>query len=178
MPHLVSPPGICLLSTPNNSLHLYRNPMMTEFAFFSNRAERWKRDLATLWGNFNICPCLNHLELPGHSLAELISVSSFKVWGNTWDPHQDMAYLLVCLDNTTEDRQYGVSLVWVNPNQTRTSMEEVVEKLAACPSSGTNWHYTPAQLYEGSGHAPLPKGKHLGNPASSSSWPQVVYPSG
>ena len=26
-----------------NSLHLYRNHMMTKFAFFSNRAERWKR---------------------------------------------------------------------------------------------------------------------------------------
>ena len=116
--------------------------MMTEFAFFSNRAERWKRDLATLWGNFDICPHLNCLELPGHSPAELISVSSFKVWGNTWDPSHNMAYLLVHLGNTTEERQYGVSLVWVNPNQTRAStMEEAVEKLAACPSSGTDWPY-------------------------------------
>ena len=41
-------------------------------------------------------------------------------------------------------------------------MEEAVEKLAACPSSGTNWPYTLAQLYEGSCHAPLPKDKHLG----------------
>ena len=52
--------------------------MRTEFAFFSNWVERWKRDLATLWGNFDICPHLNHLELPSHSPAELISVSSFK----------------------------------------------------------------------------------------------------
>ena len=74
-----------------------------------------------------------------------------------------MAYLLVCLGNTMESWQYSVSLVWVNPNQTRAStMDEVVEKLAACPSSGTNWHYALAQLYEGSGHVPLPKGKHLG----------------
>ena len=40
-------------------------------------------------------------------------------------------------------------------------MEEAVEKLAACPSSGTDWPYVLAQLYEGSGHMPLPKGKHL-----------------
>ena len=172
--------------------------MMTEFAFFSNRVERWKRDLATLWGNFDVCPHLNCLELPGHSPAKLISVSSFKVWGNTWDPHHEMAYLLVCLGNTTEDRQYGVSLVWVNPNQTRTStIEEAVEKLAAYPSSGTSWPYALAQLYEGSGHAPLPKGKHLGilpqgkAEETSYGWisqldvcqlnsaiPQVVYPSG
>ena len=104
-----------------NSLHLYRNHMMTEFAFFSNRVERWKRDLASLWGNFNMCPCLDHFELPGHSPAELISASSFKVLGNTQEPHHDITYLLVHLGHTTEDRQYGVSLVWVNPNQTRTS---------------------------------------------------------
>ena len=136
---------------------------MTEFAFFSNRVERWKRDLATLWGNFNICPCLNCLELPGHSPVELTSVSSFKVWGNTWDPHHNMAYLLVHLGDTTEERQYGVSLFWVSPEQARAStMEEAVERLAACPSSGTDWPYALVQLYEGSGHAPLPKGKHLG----------------
>ena len=41
-------------------------------------------------------------------------------------------------------------------------MEEVVEKLAACPSSGTDWPYALAQLYEGSRHTPLPKDKHLG----------------
>ena len=69
-----------------NSQHIYGNHMMTEFAFLSNRAERWKRDLATLWGNFDVCHHLNCLELPGHSPAELISVSSFKVWRNTTWP--------------------------------------------------------------------------------------------
>ena len=172
--------------------------MMTELAFFLNRAERWKRDLATVWGNFDVCPCLNHLELPGHSPAELVSVSSFKVWGNTQDPHHNMDYLLVHLGDTIEDRQYGVSLVWVNPNQTRTStIEEAVEKLATCPSSGTDWPYALVQLYKGSGHAPLLKGKHLGilhqGKAEETSCgqisqldvhqllsagPQVVYPSG
>ena len=137
--------------------------MMAEFTFFSNRVERWMKDLSTLWGNLNVCPHLNHLELPCHSPAELISVSSFKVWGNIQDPHCDMAYLLVCLGNTAEDRQYRVSLVWVNPNQTRaTTMEELVEILAICPSSGPNWTYTLVQLYKGSGHVPLPKGIHLG----------------
>ena len=53
-------------------------------------------------GDFDICLPLNCLELPSHSPAELISVSSFKVWGNVWNPHHDMAYLLVCLGNTIE----------------------------------------------------------------------------
>ena len=171
---------------------------MTKFAFFLNRAEMSKKDLATLWGSFDICPCLSHLELPGHPPVELVSVSSFKVWGNSQDPHHDMAYLLVHLGNTTEERHYGVSLVWVSPKQARASMmEKVVEKLAAYPSSGTNWPYILAQLYEGSGHAPLPKGKHLGilpeGKAEETSYgqisqldihqllsagTQVVYPSG
>ena len=149
-------------------------------------------------GNINVCPCLNCLELPCHSPAKLISVSSFKIWGNIQDPHHDMAYLLIHLGNTTENRQYGVSLVWVNPNQTRaTTMEEAVEKLVACPSSGPDWPYALVQLYGGSGHAPLPKGKHLGilpqGKVEETSYgqisqldvhqllsarPQVVYPSG
>ena len=135
---------------------------MTEYAFFVNKVERWKKDMAPLWGNFNVCPHLDHLELPCHSLVELFSISSFKVWGNIQEPHHDIAYLLVCIGNTTEDRHYGISLVWVNPNQARAStMEEVVETLTTCPSSGTDWPYVLAQLYEGSHHAPFHKDKHL-----------------
>ena len=124
---------------------------------------RWKKDMAPLWGNFNICPHLDHLELPCHSLVELFSVSSFKVWGNIHKPCHNIAYLLECIGNTTEDTHYGISLVWVNPTQARAStMEEAVEMLTACPSSGTDWPYALVQLYKGSCHTPLPKDKHLG----------------
>ena len=85
---------------------------MTEFAFFLNRAERWKKDFVTLWGNLDICLHLDHLELPSHSPVELTSVSWFKVWENIWAPHHDMAYFLVHLGNTIEGIQYGVSLLW------------------------------------------------------------------
>ena len=62
-----------------------------------------------------------------------------------------------------KDRQYSISLVWVDPNQVRaTTMEEAVKKLTACTSSGTDWPYALAQLYEGPCHTPLPKDKHLG----------------
>ena len=76
-------------------------------------------------------------------------------------------------------------------------MEEAVETLTACPSSGTDWPYALAQLYEGSCHVPLPKDKHLGIlpqrkvEETSCGWisqldvcklisasPQVVYPIG
>ena len=85
-------------------------------------------------GNLDICPHLDCLELPCHSPTELTSISSLKIWGEVWDPSHDMAYLLICLGNTTEGRQYRVSLMQVNPKQARIStMEEVVE----------NWPPTP-----------------------------------
>ena len=136
---------------------------MTEYAFFAEKVDRWGKDIASLWGNLNICPQLYQLELPCHSQAELFSISSLKVWGNVQKPYHDIAYLLVWVENAMKDRHYGISLVWVTPNQVRAAtMEEVVEKLTACTSHGTNWPYTLAQLYEGFCHAPLPKDKHLG----------------
>ena len=82
---------------------------------------------------------------------------------NIQKPCCNIAYLLVWVENTVKDRYYGISLVWVNPNQvTAATMEEAVKKLTACISSGTDWPYSLVQLYEGPHHAPLPKDKHLG----------------
>ena len=76
-------------------------------------------------------------------------------------------------------------------------MEEAVGTLSAYISSGPNWLFALTQLYEGSSHTPLPKGKHLGilpqgkaeeSPFGQisqlkvcqllSAGPQVVYPVG
>ena len=43
-----------------------------------------------------------------------------------------------------------------------STMEEALGTLSGCISSGPNWPYVFAQLYEGSNHTPLPKDKHLG----------------
>ena len=136
---------------------------MTEYTFFTEKPDRWGKDMASLWGNLNICPHLYWLELPCHSQVELLSISSLKVWGNVQKPHCNVAYLLVWVENAMKDRHYGISLVWVNPNQVRAAtMEEAVEKLTAYPSSGTDLPYPLAQLYEDPCHAPFPKDKHLG----------------
>ena len=56
-----------------------------------------------------------------------------------------------------------MALVWISPHQVQAStIEEAVGTLSACISSGPNWLYILAQLYKGSNHTPLPKGKHLG----------------
>ena len=48
-----------------------------------------------------------------------------------------MAYLLVCTGDTLEAQDYGVSLVWISPNQVRApTMEEAVGTLSAYISSG------------------------------------------
>ena len=80
-----------------------------------------------------------------------------KIWGDVQEPCNDMAYLLVHAGDAS------MGLVWISPHQVQMStMEEAVGRLSACISSGPNWLYILAQLYEGSNHTPLPKGKHLG----------------
>ena len=154
---LVSPSGIYLLSTPN------RDYMMTKFMFLAGKEDRWGNDMMALWGNLNICPHLNYLELTYHTSGELLSISCLKIWGNIQEPHSNMAYLLVCTGDTLGAENYGMALVWISPHQVRAStMEEAVGTLSTSISSGPNWLYAVAQLYKGSNHTPLPKGKHLG----------------
>ena len=64
---------------------------MAEYAFFVEKADRWRKDMAPLWGNLNICPQLHWLELPHHTQAELSSISSLKVWGDIQKPCHDIA---------------------------------------------------------------------------------------
>ena len=92
---------------------------MTEYAFFAEKADRWGKDMASMWGNFNICPQLHQLELPCHSQVELFSISSLKVLGDAQKPCQNIVYLLVWEEDTKRDMHYGISLVWVHPNQVR-----------------------------------------------------------
>ena len=56
-----------------------------------------------------------------------------------------------------------MALVWISPHQARASMmEEALEILSTCISSGPDWQYVLTQVYEGTNHVPLPKDKHLG----------------
>ena len=136
---------------------------MTEFAFFDGKEDRWGDNMRALWGNLSICPRLDYLELPYHTSGELLSVSHLKVWGDTLEPCNDMAYLLVHTEDASEARSYGMALVWISPHQAWASMmEEALGTLSACISSGPDWPYVLAQLYKGSNHTPLPKDKHLG----------------
>ena len=136
---------------------------MTEFEFFANREERWGDSMRALWGNLSICPLLDHIDLPYHMVGELLFISCLKVWGDTQKPWDGMAYLLVKVEDASEVEGYGLALVWISLHQAQAStMEEALEILSTCVSSGPDWPYVLTQLYEGTNHAPLPKDKHLG----------------
>ena len=136
---------------------------MTEFKFFANREERWSDSMGALLGSLSICPLLDHMDLPYHIVGELLSISCLKVWGDTQKPHDSLAYLLVRVEDASEVKGYGIAVVWISPHQAQASMmEEALGIVSNCISSGPNWPYVLAQLYEGTNHAPLPKDKHLG----------------
>ena len=139
---------------------------MTEFAFFDSKEERWGEKMRAVWGDLSIFPCLDSLELPHHTLGELQSISQLKIWGNTQEPHDDMAYLLVHTEGDSEAKSYGMALVWTNPHQAHVSMmEEALGTLSACISSGPDWPYILAQLYKGlQSHTPT-QGQALRHPA-------------
>ena len=59
---------------------------MTEFAFFDSKEERWSEKMRAVWGDLSICPHLDSLELPCHTLGELQSISRLKIWGNNQEP--------------------------------------------------------------------------------------------
>ena len=101
-------------------------------------------------GDFNICPLLHQLLLPCHSQRELSSPNGLKVWREGQKPHNDIAFLLVKVENAMGDRHYGLSFIWANPSQVRVaSMEDVVRKLTACTSSWTKSGWLLWRMWQG-----------------------------
>ena len=137
--------------------------MMSEFEFFMEREDRWEDNMKTLWRSLSICPLLTCIRLLHHMVEELDSISCLKIWGNAQSPHQNMAYLLVQIDDTPNATVYGMALVWVSLLQTKaSSMVEALEILTTFAFKGSDWPYILIQLYEGANHMPLPENKHLG----------------
>ena len=90
---------------------------MTEFEFFTNREERWGVSMRALWGNLSICPILDHMDLPYHTVGELLSISCLKVWGTPKSPRMVWLNLLVKVEDASEIEGYGMALVWISPHQ-------------------------------------------------------------
>ena len=80
---------------------------MSEFEFFMGREDRWDDSMRVLWGSLGICPPLDHIGLPHHTVEELHSISHLKVSGDIQKLHQGMAYLHVCIKDTSEAKTYA-----------------------------------------------------------------------
>ena len=52
---------------------------MTEFTFFDGKEERWGEKMRAIWGDLSICPHLDFLGLPCHTLGELLSINRLKI---------------------------------------------------------------------------------------------------
>ena len=57
----------------------FRHYTMAEYAFFLQKADWWRKDMALLWGDLSICPLLHQFQLLCHSQAELSSLNGLKV---------------------------------------------------------------------------------------------------
>ena len=42
---------------------------MAEYAFFLQKVDQWRKDMALMWGDISICPSLHWFHLPCHSLG-------------------------------------------------------------------------------------------------------------
>ena len=45
----------------------YRHYTMAEYAFFLQKMDWWRKDMAVLWEDLSICPLLHWFQLPCHS---------------------------------------------------------------------------------------------------------------
>ena len=165
MPHLASPPGICLLPALNQPYP----PSFTDtiwwqiMPFLTRVRQVGQGDGLAVGEPYHL---LTTAAIP-HTLynsLELSSLTSLKAWGEKQKICHDIAFLLILAEEeATGDRRYCLSTIWVNSCQARVcSMEEVVRELTTWVSSGPNWPYALVQLNKDTHHALLPKEGHLG----------------
>ena len=160
---LASPPGIYPLSTLNNWLLTSLQRLYDDWICilcWQGRKVGEGHD-ASMGKSQHLTPP----ELPGTPMSYL--------WGTSF--HQQPKNLGGCsgtlqwhgLSPSSCRRCFWGSELWHvhsmgKSHQVRAStMEEAVGTLSAYISSGPDWPYALAQLYEGSSHTPLPRDKHL-----------------
>ena len=137
----MSPPVICLLSTYNEQLFTSLQKLYNVGIRVLHGEERidGMTVLQVLWGSLGICPPLDHIGLPCHTVEELHSISCLKVWGDVQKLHPGMVYLLVQIDDTSKATTYSMALVWISPLQARvSSMMEALEILSSLTSEGSD----------------------------------------
>ena len=70
---------------------------MTEYTSFSQGVGRWRKEMALMCGNINICPSLRWFHIPSLTPVELSSLNSLRVWGERQKVHHDIITFLLVL---------------------------------------------------------------------------------
>ena len=150
---------------------------MSNYDFFSKSPSQWGEAFQLLWGCHDICLLLDQFDVTSITQSELSSLTSLKAWGDPEKFQSNVAFLLVLTGEcTVGDRVYGLSRMWVNPNQARIStVEKAVKQLAPLIPTRCNWPYALVWLNADACHAPLPKVGHLsilieGDTSSATCW--------
>ena len=101
---------------------------MTEYAFFLQKVDWWRKEMTLSWGDISIPPLLQWFQISSLSPVEVSHLKSLKTWGERQKFHHNIAFMLVLAkEEATGDRKYGLLTIWVNPSQARVpSMEEAV----------------------------------------------------
>ena len=68
---------------------------MTEYDFFLQKVDRWRKDMALMLDDINICPLLQQFQIPSLFQAELSSLNGLRAWGERQKFCHDIAFLLV-----------------------------------------------------------------------------------
>ena len=145
---------------------------MAEYAFFLQKADWWRKEMALLWWNTSIFPLLCQFQLPCHPQGELSSLNGLKAWGR--DKISAMTLLFSRYGQRKKQQGLEIMVCWpygwtlVRPG---SPMEEAVGKLTACASSGHDWPYTLVQLHEApTMHHSLRRGMWASYPSEGQRW--------
>ena len=137
---------------------------MTDYAFFFQDSHRWGMNLPHYGCASTSAPHYRKFHISSVTQSELSSLTGLKAREDKEKFCNNITFLLVSAEeDTTGDRKYVLSTIWVNPCQARVhSMEEAVRELTAWVFSGSDWPYTLMWLNKDTCHVPLPMEGHLG----------------
>ena len=136
---------------------------MTEYTFFSQGVDRWRKEMALMWGISTFAPCCDSFIFPSLPQWTILPEQPQGLGGEAEGLPQHHLPAGTSWEEATADRKYGLLTIWINPCQARVhSMEEAVGKVTVWVSSGPDWPYMLVHLHEGTCHVPLPKEGHLG----------------
>ena len=116
---------------------------MSDYTFFSKDPRWWQEAFQLLWGHQDICPTLEHFHVTSITQSELSSLTSLGAWGDLEKFKSDVPFLLILTrECAVGDRVFGLSTMWVHPNQARApTMYKGVKQLTPQISTGPDWPY-------------------------------------